>query len=106
MRKKIFIILLTLAVLLALIIGQDLIYPSEWNQIHLGMSRQEVYSVVGQGRDKDSNWTGHFWNDSGILFRNEIEVFFANDKVSNIIQRQSFVTGQTIRIVRAEIARK
>jgi len=103
MRKKILIIFLLLAVLLAIIIGQDFIYPSEWNQIHLGMPRQEVYNLLGQGRDKDSNWTGHFWKDSGILFRNEFTVFFENDRVSHIVQHQSLITGQTIRTVRVEI---
>lgn len=105
MRKKTAIILL-LTVLLAVIIGQDFIYPSDWNRIHIGMSRQEVYNLLGQGRDKDSNWQGHFWNDSGILIRNEISVFFTNDSISSIVQDQSLITGQTIRIVRVEAAPK
>ena len=102
MRRRNTIILLLFTVLLAVIIGQDFIYPSQWNDIHLDMTRQEVESLAGQSRDKDFKWQGHFWNDSGILIKNEILVFTTNDKVSSIIQRQLLITGQTIRIIRVE----
>jgi hypothetical protein len=97
-------ILLIIAVVLTGI-KQELNYPKAWDEIHLGMSRQEVYELIGPGIDEHPEWKGPFWMDSGLLVENEIEVYFTNDKATHIVQQQLFVTRKPFRTIRAEVVK-
>ena len=80
----------------------DFSCPTQWDLIQIGMSREKVYKLLGRGKDENLDWTGHHWSSKGMIFNDEIEILFTNDEVSHIIQRKTFITGQTMKIVRLE----
>ena len=84
------LLLLTLAVGVALII--DLGYPSQWNQIHLGMSRSDVESLIGPDPGEMKGMAPAHWSDRGIFIRNRLELYIDPKDGVTIISIQRFST--------------
>lgn len=101
-------ILLVFAILLALVVGvaviRDLQYPTEWDQIHLGMSGEEVNELIGPGVGEWPGWSGAFWNDRGLLIRNQLELYIDPFEGVTIIsiKRLSIFPEHRLSTVRAE----
>ena len=56
-------ILIGLLIVLILFIGfndQQSTYPASWNEVHLGMTKQEVYGLVGTPTDDWGEIKGGF----------------------------------------------
>ncbi len=43
-------------------VKEELRYPPNWDKVHLGMSRQKVYDLIGPGIDEFPDWKGPFGN--------------------------------------------
>jgi hypothetical protein len=99
MNKIIAIVIVLIIVFLG--IWHELSYPSAWDDIHLGMSRQEVYKIIGHGIDEFPDWKGPFWIDSNVITENQIEIHFKNEQVSYIFQRQLLIK-RPLREIRSE----
>jgi hypothetical protein len=87
---------LAVAVILVLLgvlfVRWELRYPSEWDKIKIGMTRQEVYSVIGPGVGEFSGWKGPFWQSNRGLVWYELEVSFEGNRALAV--RQSRYFGQ------------
>jgi hypothetical protein len=82
MKRKAPIVII-LAALVVLTVRWDFAYPPAWDQIHVGMTRQEVYERIGPGVGEWRGSKGPFWSDSGIVWH-QLEVSFTGDKVTFI----------------------
>ena len=54
------IVTLGLSLVGGALIVNDLRYPPEWDQIHLGMIRSEVYCLIGAGGGEWPGWSGSY----------------------------------------------
>ena len=64
------------------VVWQQMAYPRVWNEIHLGMTRQEVYKRVGSPDQDTGEIKGAFWNNQRLTGRQELWLYFENDKVA------------------------
>jgi hypothetical protein len=83
MKYKLPLILLVLC-LTIFFLRRELSYPPEWNQIHAGMSRQEVYDLIGPGGGEFAGWKGPFWRDSKLVVWHELDLSMSGDKVVSV----------------------
>jgi hypothetical protein len=95
------IIILALAVFF---VRQQLAYPAAWDQVHVGMSRQEVYNLIGPGGGEFQGWKGPFWRDSGIFIWHELELSMAGDQVIAIRINRYWGEHHPLTNVRSESA--
>jgi hypothetical protein len=65
MRYRIAVGLLLIA--LAFFAGLEMTYPSQWNRIHLGMTRQQVTEAIGQPSYDWRDIKGAFWQSNGLM---------------------------------------
>ena len=96
MRMKQALCLLVLV--LFLVAWQQLSYPRVWNDIHLGMTRQEVYDRVGS---PDLDWRdvkGTFWIKEKLTGRQELWLFFENDKAVMLSIKRYIGTSHTYKV--------
>ena len=68
----------------------DLRYPLEWDQIHLGMTRSEVEKLIGPGGGEWPGWSGPYWDDRGVLVRNQLHLYIDPYEGVTIISLQHF----------------
>lgn len=107
MRKlKILIVgLLGLSLVVGIVALNDLRYPAVWDQIRLGMTRAEVYDLIGESGGEWSGWSGMYWHHNGILIRNQLELYIDPTDCVTIISlkhQSSFPTIHDLWIVRSE----
>ena len=90
------LVFLGLSLIGGAVVINDLRYPPEWDQIHLGMTRAEVYSLIGPGGGEWQGWSGIFWSDRGFLIRNQLELYIDPYNGVSIIslQRFSIIPGE------------
>lgn len=86
MRKANKFLIGLLLVLIPFIIfnRQQSAYPTAWNEIHLGMSKQEVYSRVGLPITDLGDIKGGFWVHDKLTQNHVLWVYFENGKVTNL----------------------
>jgi outer membrane protein assembly factor BamE (lipoprotein component of BamABCDE complex) len=82
MRNKLFIGSLIIT-LVGLSIVQQFSYPSTWDEIKIGMSRDEVYSRIGRPGQDWGALKGAFWMEVKLSQTQELWVYFDNDAVTN-----------------------
>ena len=105
---KISLIVSTILILVvAILVVRDLRYPPEWDKIHLGMPRSEVENLIGRGVGEWPGWSGPYWEDRGVLVRNELNLYI--DPVDGVtiiyLERFSIIPGEhRLWNVRAEYA--
>lgn len=89
------------------IVINDLRYPPEWDQIRLGMPRSQIETLIGPGGGEWTGWSSAYWEDRGLLIRNELAVYMDPAEGATIIaiKRISTVPGEhNLWTVRAEYA--
>jgi hypothetical protein len=59
----------------------QLSYPAQWDGITLGMSREEVYSLVGNPSQSTGDIKGDFWWQDKLTQQHELHTFFEDEKV-------------------------
>jgi hypothetical protein len=87
-RKK--IVILAVAVV-ALVCLTALVYrpPSRWSSVALGMSRSNVYSLLGEPNgNNESTKGGVRWRSNATVGRWEFDVFFHDDDTVGALGRR------------------
>lgn len=59
----------------------QLAYPTQWDEVKLGMSRAEVYELVGNPSQSMGDIKGDFWWVDNFTQQHELHAFFENEKV-------------------------
>jgi outer membrane protein assembly factor BamE (lipoprotein component of BamABCDE complex) len=95
MKLRISIVALLVFAALVFFVLHQLAYPTKWNDIQLGMTREEVYERVGSPSQDWGSLKGAFWNENKLIVREELWVYFSNDKVSNMSIKRHIGTEQT-----------
>jgi hypothetical protein len=87
-RKKIVIIAFAVVVLVSLTV-LSVRPPSKWSSVALGMSRSNVYSLLGEpDRNNESTKGGVRWGNNAIVGRWEFDVFFHDDDTVGTLGRR------------------
>ena len=104
MRTKILVGMLFVVLLGGLFSKQQFAYPQAWNEIQLGMSRQEVYDRTGTPSANMGEIKGAFWFQNKLTQQQELWVYFDKDIVTSLgITRRIGTTEHFhTRIVRSE----
>ena len=71
-------------VLLALFVRRQLTYPRAWDDIHVGMTRTEVYSLVSSPGQDWGEIKGAFWVEEKLTGTQELWIYFEKDRVVNM----------------------
>jgi outer membrane protein assembly factor BamE (lipoprotein component of BamABCDE complex) len=79
--KKIILGILFIALLGILIARQQLAYPPAWDEIQVGMSRQDVYERTGTPTHDTADIKGAFWFRDRLTQQQELWIYFDDDKV-------------------------
>ena len=74
MRTKILIVVLFAGGLLALFVNRELTYTSKWDELCVGMSRQEVHRIIGEGAAEFSEWKPPTYRDSGLIVWHQLRI--------------------------------
>ena len=83
--NKILIGLLIVLIPLIIFNRQQSAHPTTWDEIHLGMSRQEVYNRVGLPTNSDlDDIKGVEWVHNKLTQKHVLWMFFENDKVRSL----------------------
>ena len=90
MFKGSLIVSLILFLAIGLVIVNDLRYPSEWDQIHLGMSRTDVENLLGPDPGEMKGLGMADWDDGGILIRSQLQAYIDAKEGVTIISIQRF----------------
>ena len=93
MKRKILICVLFVALLGIVIAGQQLSYPPAWDEIQVGMTRQEVYERTGPPTQDSGDIKGAFWFRNKLTQRQELWVYFDEDKVRDFCVSQYIGTA-------------
>jgi hypothetical protein len=86
------VIFIGLLIVGSIVVVNDLRYPPEWDQIHLGMPRSEVESLIGRDPGEMVGLGSAYWNDRGMLIRNQLELYIDPYDGVSIIALQRFLT--------------
>lgn len=81
-RKR--IVVAALAIILAFVIGGEFRYPPTWNEVHLNMSRDEVYQLADRPSYSMGDIKGDFWLQDGLFVTAEMHVYFDGDRATNL----------------------
>jgi len=83
---------------------QQLWYPRVWDELHLGMTRQDVYNRVGSPNQDWGEIKGAFWNNESLTCRQELWLYFEDEKVVMLSIRRYIGSRETykVQIVRFE----
>ena len=73
-------------------------YPRVWNDIHLGMTRQEVYDRIGPPGQDWGDLKGAFWTEVKLTGWQELWIYFDKDKVAMLRINRYFGTDSTFYI--------
>lgn len=101
MKNKIAIGIILIA-LTAFFVRQQFTYPAKWDQIHVGMSRQQVYDLIGPGGGEFPGWKGPFWNDHGIIVWHELQLSMSGDTVHAVWINRYLGEHHLLGVVRSE----
>jgi hypothetical protein len=89
MKMKRRIIIAATLVLLALVARSQLGYPQGWGDIHVGMTRSQVYNIVGAPNGSCGEIKGCFWYNEKLIGWQELWIDFeGDDKVSSMSLKQ------------------
>jgi len=97
MKIKLAAVALLVLVVFCIGVWQQVSYPRAWNDIHLGMTRQEVYKRVGSPDQDTGEIKGAFWNNKRLTGRQELWLYFENDKVAMLSIKRYVGTKQTFK---------
>jgi hypothetical protein len=103
MKNKIAIGIILVS-LVAFFMRQQFVYPAKWNQIHVGMSRQQVYDLIGPGVGEFPGWKGPFWSDRGFIVWHELRLGMAGDTVRSVWINRYWGEHNDLGVVRSESA--
>lgn len=84
MKIVIFFLTIFFSISLVFFVRQQFTYPEKWNEIQLGMSRQEVYSLIGRGGGEWSGWTGMHWIESHTILKQDMDIYFEGNRAHSI----------------------
>jgi hypothetical protein len=101
MKNKVAIGIILIA-LAMFFIQRQFKYPLAWDQIHIGMSRQEVYDRIGPSGGEWPGWKGPVWRDSGIIVWHELDLSMTGDRVTTIRVNRYWGEHHPIGVVRSE----
>jgi hypothetical protein len=101
MKNKVAIVIILIA-LATFFIQRQFKYPSEWDQIHAGMSRQEVYDLIGPGGGEWPGWKGPFWFDRGMIVWHELRLSMMGDRVIAVHINRYWGEHHPLGVVRSE----
>jgi outer membrane protein assembly factor BamE (lipoprotein component of BamABCDE complex) len=79
MKYKILAGLLGLVISFLLFVNYQSAYPSNWNQVKTGMTRQQVYELAGLPTEDSGEIKGAFWFQAKMLTIHELHVYFEGD---------------------------
>ena len=85
MKIVIFFLTLFFSISLVFFVRQQFTYPEKWNEVRLGMTRQEVYDLIGEGGGEWSGWTGRHWIESHTILKQDMDIYFGDNGASSII---------------------
>lgn len=85
MKIVIFFLTLAFSISLVFFVRQEFVYPDKWNEIRLGMTRQEVYDRIGQGHGEMPGWTGMHWTQSHFILKQDMDIYFVEGNRASII---------------------
>ena len=94
MRYKILAGMLASVIAILLFVNYQSTYPSNWNQIKVGMTRQQVYELAGTPSVTSGEIKGDFWFQRKTLFTHELWVFFEADVATSIGGKRYLGTEQ------------
>lgn len=91
-----------MALLGIVIARQQLSYPPAWDEIQVGMSRQEVYELTGPPTQDTGDIKGAFWFRNNLTQQQELWVAFDEDKVRDfsVLQRIGTTEQFYTRVIR------
>jgi len=78
-------------------------YPSAWDKIHTGMSRQEVYALIGEGWGEWRGMGFATWHDTTIFNWHDLKLSMEGDRVTRVKITRQWI-GSDIQIIRDEPA--
>jgi hypothetical protein len=87
-----------LVLVLFLVAWQQLSYPRVWNDIQLGMTRQEVYDRAGSPDYDSGDVKGTFWIKEKLTGRQELWLSFENDKAAMLSIKRYIGTSHTYKV--------
>jgi hypothetical protein len=102
-KRKVAIAVIIIA-LATFFVRQQFAYPQAWDQIHVGMSRQQVYDLIGPGGGEFPGWKGPFWRESGIIVWHELQLSMAGDRVIAISINRYWGEHHPFGVARSESA--
>ena len=82
MKYRIAIALFLIA--LAVFVGFEMTYPAGWNQIQLGMTKDQVIEAIGQPSYDWRDIKGAFWQSNGLMTTHELNVYFDSGRATMI----------------------
>ena len=85
-------------IVLGVVVWQQMSYPRVWNELHLGMTRQDVYKRVGSPDQDTGEIKGAVWNNERLTGRQELLLYFENDKVDMISIKRYVGTRHTFKV--------
>lgn len=77
---------------------QQVSYPRVWNEVQLGMTRQDVYHRVGSPDQDSGEIKGAFWIKEKLTGRQELWLYFENDKVAMLSIKRYVGTRHTYKV--------
>lgn len=92
MRNKLLLGVLFVVLLGVLFLKRQFAYPQAWDEIQLGMSRQEVYDRAGPPTYDLGEVKGAFWFQKKLTQRQELWMYFDEDKVTMFAIKQRIGT--------------
>jgi hypothetical protein len=84
MKIVIFFLTLFFSISLVFFVRQQFIYPEKWNEVQLGMTRQEVDELIGQGVGEWMGWTGRHWIESHTILKQDMNIYFEGNRAHSI----------------------
>lgn len=90
-----------LCLLVLLLFGvawQQMSYPRAWNDIHLGMTRREIYDRVGSPDQDTGEVKGVFWIEEKLTGRQELWLCFENDNTAMLSIKRYIGTSHTYKV--------
>lgn len=104
-RRLVTFLAVTLGIVLVLgtfFVRRQLAYPAAWDQVHVGMSRQEVYDRIGAGGGEWPGWKGPFWYHRNSIMWHELQMSMTGDRVQALWITRYVGQHHSLGVVRRE----
>ena len=68
--------------------------PQGWNEIHIGMTRQQVLEKIGSANQDGLDIEVSWWTKNELTGNEELCIYFTDDRVSDFYIKRYFGTSE------------